>query len=174
MFFTRKEAPQDKQERNRKYQAKVLAKIKREAPSKPNLGKVIIKTEPGQPSQTQPQLSFTAKKIKTEFPESNQPQETQDDLPTPKQPKQTQNPPTSTGATFRDFINEGTVRNLKTIKSFQKVFRDLSDLLLNTTLLVIGGVKYKLIEIEFYVNDYKHHLDTFATPNLLTTEQTKG
>ena len=66
------------------------------------------------------------------------------------------------------------MRNLKTIKSFRKVFEDLSDLLLNQTLLVIGGVKYKIIEIEFYVNDYKYHLDTYATPNLLTTERTKG
>lgn len=43
------------------------------------------------------------------------------------------------------------------------MFADVAELLLNRTVMFIGNNRYKLIEIEFYINDYKHHVDTFAT-----------
>lgn len=42
------------------------------------------------------------------------------------------------------------------------MFSDVADLLLNRTVLNIGSQRFKIIEIEFYVNDFDVHYDTFA------------
>lgn len=54
------------------------------------------------------------------------------------------------------------------------MFSDVADLLLNRTVMIIGFQRFKITEAEFYVNDYKHHLDTFATSSRITTEHSKG
>ena len=41
-------------------------------------------------------------------------------------------------------------------------------------MLFIDQKRYKITEIEFYVNDFKYHLDTFASSHHLTLENTKG
>ena len=84
-------------------------------------------------------------------------------------PKSPENPPS-----FRDFIKNGTERNLLNQKSYQKVFQEISELLLNHTVLFIDQKRYKITEIEFYVNDFKYHLDTFASSHHITLENTKG
>jgi hypothetical protein len=52
------------------------------------------------------------------------------------------------------------------------MFSDVSDLLLNRTVLNIGSQRFKIFEIEFYVNDFDVHYDTFAQGQLV--EKTKG
>jgi hypothetical protein len=43
------------------------------------------------------------------------------------------------------------------------MFKDVADILLNKTVLMIGEERWKIFELEFYVNDYQEHADTFAT-----------
>ena len=45
------------------------------------------------------------------------------------------------------------------------MFKDVADILLNKTVLMIGEERWKIFELEFYVNDYQEHADTFATVN---------
>lgn len=52
------------------------------------------------------------------------------------------------------------------------MFLDLSDLLLNKTVLNIGSQRFKIFEIECYVNDFDVHFDTFTSGQLI--EKTKG
>ena len=63
---------------------------------------------------------------------------------------------------FKDFIDEGTTRNRASLKSYKKMFSDVADLLLNKTVFNIGSQRFKIFEIEFYVNDFNVHYDTFA------------
>jgi len=50
----------------------------------------------------------------------------------------------------------------------------LAELLLNHSVLFIHNRRFKITELEFYVNDFKHHSDTFASSHKITTEKTKG
>ena len=52
------------------------------------------------------------------------------------------------------------------------MFSDVAELLLNRTVLTIGNQRFKIFEIEFYVNDFDVHYDTFAQGQLF--EKTKG
>lgn len=47
-------------------------------------------------------------------------------------------------------------------------------MLLNHTVLFIDKKRFKITELEFYVNDFKIHLDTYASSHHITTERTKG
>ncbi len=52
------------------------------------------------------------------------------------------------------------------------MFTDIAHHLLYRSVLIIAGEKYQIFEIEFYVNDYKIHLDTFTQG--LTAEKSAG
>ena len=42
------------------------------------------------------------------------------------------------------------------------MFQDVADLLMNKTVLNLGGQRFKIFELEFYVNDFGVHYDTFT------------
>lgn len=52
------------------------------------------------------------------------------------------------------------------------MFQDVSESLLNRTVLFINKKRYKITEVEFFVNDSDVHFDTYAKGELI--EKSKG